>query len=127
MLAPLHMCDDSMGCGCAAAVFWVGLRRGWWVSLISFILKLINSKGTPKTQGKKKKSKHKKKERGGKAAEPGDGTEAWSGLVDSLAVAAAEGSGAGAAAAAQALSKSKQTKRKSGKSTSAADSAQRES
>ena len=115
-------------CGYAAAVFWIGLRRGWWVSLIAYILKFINSKGKPKSQQKKKrKSKHKKKERSSKAPEPGDGTEAWSGLVDSSTAAAAEGGAAGAAAAAKALSNGMQNKRKSGKSGSADEIAQRES
>lgn len=115
-------------CGCAAAVLWIGLRRGWWLSLISYILKLINSKGKPKSQKKKRKSKHKKKEGSSKAPEPGDGTEAWSGLVDSSTAAAADGGAAGAAAAAaKALSNSMRTKRKSGRSETAGDTAQRES
>ena len=108
---------------CAAAVFWIGLRRGWWLSLISNILKLINSKGTSKPQKKKRKGQHKKKDRNSKAGESEGGLEE-SGLVESPA--AAEAGDVGAAAAAKALFTQMKTKMTSSKPGSADETAERE-
>ena len=33
---------------CAVSVFWIGLRRGWWVDLVTLFLKAINNKGSPR-------------------------------------------------------------------------------
>ena len=115
-------------CLCAAAVFWVGLRRGWWVSLISHLLKLINSKGDPKPQRKKKgrgQQQGKKKTRSGSKAvgSEEDGLEE-SGLVESSPAAAAEA--AGPAASAKALFSKMKTKMKGGVTASAEESAERE-
>ena len=74
----------------AAAIFWVGLRRGWWLDLISFALKHIN-KG--KAKPSKKKSKHKGKKKS--ALMP----EEEAGLAEAGQEGAAEGGGAAAAKA----------------------------
>ena len=85
----------------AAAIFWVGLRRGWWLDLISFALKHINKGKTPS----KKKSKHKGKKKGGSALSSSPEEEAG------LAEAAGEGgTAAGGAAAAKALFQSMKAK-----------------
>lgn len=87
----------------AAAVLWVGLRRGWWLDLISFALKHIN-KGRAKTC--KKKSKHKKKRKSKAASAPDGGPsedDTWVASTAAAAEAAGEGGGEGAAAAAKAF------------------------
>jgi len=80
----------------AAAVFWVGLRRGWWLDLISFALKHIN-KGKSKSSKKKSKKKHTKKAASAPDGSPMADHESW---VASTA-AAGEGGGDGAAAGAR--------------------------
>lgn len=43
----------------AVSIVWIGLRRGWWVDLITLFLKTINKKGSPreaKSKSKKKKT-----------------------------------------------------------------------
>ena len=109
----------------AAAVFWIGLRRGWWVDLISYILKLINSKGKPKSKKKKKKknntSQKKKKARSSTAIGSEDGHEE-SGLVESPAAAME----AGAAASAKALFSKMKMKMKGRTEESADETAERE-
>ena len=42
----------------AVSIFWIGLRRGWWVDLITLFLKTINKKGSPReAKPKSKKTK----------------------------------------------------------------------
>ena len=108
---------------CAAAVFWIGLRRGWWVSLISYTLKLINSKGKPKSKKKKKKkqSQQKKKARSSRAAGSEDGLEE-SGLVASGAATTE----AGAAASAKVLFSKMKMKMTGNTAESADETAERE-
>ena len=102
----------------AAAVLWVGNRRGWWLDLISFALKHIN-KGRSRTS--KKKSKHKKKRKSKAASAPDGGPsedDTWVASTPAATAAAAEaageGGGEGAAAAAKAFFTSMKTKMQSG-------------
>ena len=98
----------------AAAVFWVGLRRGWWLDLISFALKHIN-KG--KSNSSKKKSKHKKKRKSTTASAPDGGppeNTTWVASTAAAAEAGGEGGGEGAAAAAKAFFTSMKAKMQGG-------------
>ena len=79
---------------CAAAIFWVGLRRGWWLDLISFVLKHINKGKSPAS---KKKSKHKVKKKGGSVLSSSPEEEA--GLAEAAQEGGAEAGGAAAAKA----------------------------
>ncbi len=106
----------------AAAVFWVGLRRGWWLDLISFALKHIN-KGRANTC--KKKSKHKKKRKSKAASAPDGGPpedDTWvastAAATAAAAEAAGEGGGEGAAAAAKAFFTSMKVKMQRGSNSS---------
>ena len=106
----------------AAAVFWIGLRRGWWVDLITYVLKLINSRGKPRSKKKKKKkNQQKKKARSSTAIGSEDGHEE-SGLVESPAAATE----AGAAASAKALFSKMKMKMKGGTAEPADETAERE-
>ena len=102
----------------AAAVFWVGLRRGWWISIISHILKVINSKGSPQKKKKKKKVQQEKK-RKNKAAAAMDEAE------DSSVNESPEAADEGGAAAAKALFTSMKAKMMGSKTRSGGDAAER--
>ena len=108
---------------CAAAVFWIGLRRGWWVSLISYFLKLINSKGKPESKKKKKKKKNQQKKRARSSGADGSG----GGLEESgLEESPAAGTEAGAAASAKAWFNNMKMKMKGSTTESGDESAERE-
>ena len=104
----------------AAAVFWVGLRRGWWLDIISFALKHIN-KGNSKSSNKK--SKHKKKRKSKAASAPDGGPvedDTWVASTAAAAEAAGEGGGEGAAAAAKAFFTSMKAKLQGGSNSNSA-------
>ena len=55
-LHAVSMSDDMLVLH-AVSIFWIGLRRGWWVDLITLFLKTINKKGSPREAKSKSKKK----------------------------------------------------------------------
>ena len=113
----------------AAAVFWIGLRRGWWISIISSILKLVNSKGSDKPSKKKnrKQSQQQQQKKKSKAARAGEDADDEGADESSAAAAAGAVAGGGTAAAAKALFDKLRKKAKGNKTGSTDNFAERES